>query len=130
MGMDWLLSMQPYGDTWRRGRKLLHTYVHPGVSSNYHHTQLQAARRFARGILDAKQDREVLPHLVRTNFGQTIVKMLYGIDAKDSESEYISLPEKVLQYLSDGALPGRFFVDFIPICSYSSNFISTYPVIA
>jgi hypothetical protein len=123
MSMDWILSMQPYGDTWCRGCKLLHAYVHPGVSSNYHHTQLQAARCFACGILDAKQNWDVLPHLVHTNFGQTIVKMLYSIDAKDSESEYISLPEKILQYLSDGALSGRFLLDFIPIRLYSSNFI-------
>jgi cytochrome P450 len=116
MNLKWLLSMMPYGETWRRGRKLLHSQVHPGVSPKYHPVQLRAARRFARDILNAKQDKEVLPHMVRTNFGQTIIKMVYGIDAKDGESEYISLPEKVLDNINEGGLPGRFLVDFLPIC--------------
>jgi hypothetical protein len=116
MGYGWQLSRMPYGDAWRRGRKLLHGHVHQGVSPKYHSTQLHAARRFARDILGAQQDPEVLPHMIRTNIGQTIIKLVYAIDVKDTESEYISLPEKVVRHVSEGSLPGRFLVDLLPIC--------------
>jgi cytochrome P450 len=110
------MAFLPYGDAWRRSRKLLHAHVHPGVSPQYHSVQLTAAHRFVRDVLAAKQDKEVLPALVRTNFGHTIIKILYGIDVRDEESEYISLPEQVLDALNDVSQPGRYLVDLIPIC--------------
>jgi cytochrome P450 len=123
MGFDWLLSRLHYGDAWRRGRRLLHAHVHPGVSPRYHSTQLLSARRFARDILNAKQDNEVLPHVIRANIGRTIIKIVYGIDVKDSGSEFISMPEKVIGDVNEGSIPGRFLVDFLPICK---RYISRY----
>jgi hypothetical protein len=116
MDLKWLLSATPYGNTWRRSRKLLHTHVHQGISPKYHSTQLDAARRFVHEILNAKQDTEVLPYTIRTHFGRMITKIVYGIDVSDSESEYITLPEKVISNISEASIPGRFLVDFFPMC--------------
>jgi hypothetical protein len=115
MGLKWLMSMQPYGDRWRRGRKLMHAHVHQGVANQYHGVQVDSARRFVQEILATKTDKEALSLAVRSNFGRSIIKMVYGIDVKTSESEYISLPEKILENVSEGATPGRFLVDFIPL---------------
>jgi hypothetical protein len=97
---------------------VLHTYVHQGASSKYHPTQLQGARRFARDILYAKQDPEVLPHMIRASIGQTIIKIVYGIDVKDTNSKYISLPEKVVRDVNEGILLSRFLVNLLPVCKY------------
>jgi hypothetical protein len=115
-GFVWLLSNLPYGDAWRRGRKLLHAHVNLSVAPKYYPTQLNAAHRFVRDILSAKQDKEVLPALVRANFGYTIIKIVYGIDARGEDDEYLTLPEKVLQTINAVAQPGRFLVDLLPIC--------------
>jgi hypothetical protein len=115
MGLKWLLSMQPYGDLWRRGRKLLHGHVHQGVAPQYHPVQIESARRFIREILLTKTEKEALPHAIQSNFGRSIIKMIYGIDAKGDDSEYITIPERVLANISEGGTPGRFLVDFIPM---------------
>jgi cytochrome P450 len=115
MDMLWSLARLPYGDKWRRGRKLLHAHVHQGVVHRYHPIQLASARRFAQDILSIKPDKEALAKAVRANFGRTIIKIVYGVDAPDMESEYISLPEKVLVHTVQGGAPGRWFVDSWPI---------------
>lgn len=115
MGFKWLLSTMMYGDKWRRGRKMLHAHVHSGVSPSYWPVQMQAARQFVQTLFAAPQTPDTLPQIVRTSFAQTIVKMVYGIDAKDPKSDYISVPEKVLEALNVSMLPGRFLVDYISI---------------
>jgi hypothetical protein len=116
MDMKWVLFRMPYGDRWRRGRKLLHAHIHQGVAVRYHPVQIASARRFARDILSVKTEKEALANVVRASFGQSIIKMVYGIDAQDADSEYISLPEQVIRYTSQGATPGRFLVDSLPFC--------------
>jgi hypothetical protein len=119
MGFHWSLAFQRYGPVWRRGRKMLHGHIHIGVSHVHHPTQIISARRLARELLSAKQEKEVLPHLVRTNFGQFALKMIYGLDIKDPQHEYMTVTDNVIEALSESGLPGRFFVDFIPICEYN-----------
>jgi cytochrome P450 len=118
MGFGWMLTLLPYGDHWRRSRKLLHTHMHPGIMPKYHSVQLAAARRFARDILDAKQDDDVLHRMIHTSIGQTIIKVVYGIDLNETDSEYVSLTEKLVDNFNEATLPGRFLVDFLPVCKY------------
>jgi cytochrome P450 len=118
MDLGWQLATLPYGDTWRRGRKLLHAHVHPGATPKYNSVLVHAARRFARDILSAKQDDDILPYVIHANVGQTIVKVVYGIDVTDTDSEYITLPERVVDYMNEAVSPGRFLVEFFPICEY------------
>jgi cytochrome P450 len=113
--MLWPLSRMPYGDRWRRGRKLLHAHVHQGVVCRYHSIQLASARRFAQDILSVKTDKEALAKAARASFGRMITKVVYGIDAPNAESEYISLPEQVLHHLVQGSAPRRFLVDSWPV---------------
>lgn len=130
MGLKWLMSMQPYGDIWRRGRKLMHAHVHQGVAPQYHVVQVDSARRFAQEILTTKTDKEALSLAVRSNFGRSIIKMVYGITVKPGKSEYISLPETVLENISEGATPGRFLVDFIPLREWSAPWPRTILTLA
>jgi hypothetical protein len=118
MDIKWPVAMMPYGELWRRARKLFHAHVHQGVAHRYHPAQLDSARRFARDILATRTDKEALPKAVRANFGRSIIKMTYGIDVADDESEFISLPEKVNQGIIDAGTPGRFLVDFLPFCEW------------
>lgn len=116
MKFDWLLTFINYNDKWRRGRKLFHAHFNQGVITRYHHVQLDAARRFAREIIGAKKNKEALPSMIHTNFGQTIMRIVYGIDVKNKESPYISLPEKVMEAHNKAGVPGHFLVDFATFC--------------
>jgi hypothetical protein len=90
--------------------------VHSSAATTYQPVQLASARALVVDLLRAKLNMNILPTMVRTNFGKTTIKMVYGIDVKNGEDEYISMPEKVLHVLSEAAIPGRFFVDLFPIC--------------
>jgi hypothetical protein len=92
----------------------------------YAPVQLGMARRFIRDLLASEMARPVdrlsqpakavLPHMIRSNFGMTAVRMLYGIDVRDpvAEAVYVGIPERVLHILSECGTPGRFLVDFFP----------------
>jgi cytochrome P450 len=112
----WVFSLLPYGEHWRRSRKLFHAHVHQGIVHRYHPVQLESARRLARDILATKTDKEALPAAVKANFGRFIMKMVYGIDPADSNSEYLTLQQKVVDDFDDACTPGRFLVDFFPLC--------------
>lgn len=121
MKFEWSFVVLPYGELWRRKRKLMHTHVHQGVSDQFHPIQTACARRFVRDILAEKSDKEALPQAVRLNFAQMIIKVVYGIDVENYQSEYIALPEKVIADFSQVCTPGRFLVDFIPIRTVLSS---------
>jgi cytochrome P450 len=115
MDFGWVFSLMPYGERWRRSRKPFHAHFHQGVVHQYGAVQLESARRLARDILTIEKDKEALLNAAKASFGRSIIKMVYGIDAADSNSEYISLPQKVLGDIDDAVTPGRFLVDFFPI---------------
>jgi cytochrome P450 len=106
----------PYGGRWRKGRKLLHNYLHIGAASSFNPVQITAARRLVVDLL-SKQERPssgTLSKAVRLNVGQTIIKIVYGIDVKDTGSKFISLPEQLNGFLRESVMPGRFLVDLVP----------------
>jgi hypothetical protein len=105
----------------------MHSHINPGVTNRYYPIQVASARRFARDILTVKHEKEALPQAVRLNFAQTILKMVYGIDVDSHESDYVSLPEKVLEKLAKAMAPGRYLVDAIPICKpFTRNILGLY----
>jgi cytochrome P450 len=116
MGFDWSFASMPYGEKWKQSRKLLHAHVHSSAATTYRPIQLASARGLVVDLLCTEHSQDVLPDMIRTNFGRTTIKMVYGIDIKSGEDEYITIPEKVLHALSEAAIPGRFLVDVLPIC--------------
>jgi hypothetical protein len=127
MDFEWVIAFMPYGERWRRSRKLIHAHTHLGVVPQYQPTQLLSARRFVHDLLISEASRPadrlshdamaVLHHTVRVNFGITAARLIYGIDVQDhtAEAKYVGTPEVVLHAINEAAVPGRFLVDFIPL---------------
>jgi cytochrome P450 len=118
MNFDWAITVLPYGDMWRRKRKLVTAHIHAGVAARYHPVQLASARRFARDILAVGKGTEPLRPAVSLFLGQVIIKAVYGIDVKHVGSEYITYPERIVEGFSIACTPGRFMIDFLPFCQY------------
>jgi hypothetical protein len=108
---QWMFSLLPYGVLWRQKRKLMHGYVHAGVADRYYPIQIAAARRFARDIPSIVPEKEALPPAIRFSFGQTILKIVHGINVDGHESEYIALPEQVIERAAKAVALGRYLVD-------------------
>jgi cytochrome P450 len=118
MGLDWSFAVMPYGAKWQERRRLLHAHVRSSAAVAYQPVQLASARGLVVDLLLAEHNMNVLPDMIRTNFGTTTMKMVYGIDIKSCEDEYITIPEKVLHAVSEAVIPGRFLVDALPICMW------------
>jgi hypothetical protein len=118
MMLQWNFGLLPYGELWRRKRKLMHAHFHPGVADRYHSVQLASVRRFAQNILVTKNEKEDLLPVVRLSFAQMFFKAVYGIDVDSYKSEYISLPEQLAKNVDKAITPGRFIVDVLPICAW------------
>lgn len=48
------MVIQPYGPTWRIGRRYLHEYFRRGIIHQYHAAQRREARAFLRRALEFK----------------------------------------------------------------------------
>jgi hypothetical protein len=128
MDLGWSMAVMPYGNYWRRNRKLFHAHTHAGAAVAYQPAQMSSARRFVCDLLDSESSQPAdrlgksakanLPRLVRTNFGLTALRMIYGIDVGDpkSVSNYINTSEGVLHAINEAGVPGRFLVDLFPWC--------------
>jgi cytochrome P450 len=119
---------QPYGEDWRRSRKLLHPHVHTNAVSQYHSIQLTAARAFVRELLEAESSPDALPALVWKDFAETINKIVYGIHIKTEQErvDYIDIPTQFLKMLSESATPGRFWVDGLHFRAYIGTLRSSH----
>lgn len=134
--MDWVIATYPYGDRWRQGRKLLHSYARAGAVVKYEGIQLRSARRLIRDLLASEVSRpkdrmcadarSALPQLIRKSFALNAVRIIYGIDVQDSvkDAHYVDVPEKVLAATNKAGIPGQFFVDLIPFCEFPLYMIS------
>lgn len=130
---SWNIGFLPYGSHWRLGRKIIHSQTHAIAAARYQPIQLRGARRFIGDLLAAEPLRphdklseaakSILPRLIRRNFTFTTVHMIYGIDVRDpiAEARYVDVPEKVLHIINKGLTPGRFLVDFLPLCAFANN---------
>jgi hypothetical protein len=116
MDCKWILAFLPYGGRWRKGRKLLHNYLHIGVASTFNPVQITAARRLVANLLSQQEhpSSSTLLTAVRLDVGQRIMKIVYGLDVKDAGSEFISIPEQLNLFLGECVIPGKFLVDLVP----------------
>lgn len=48
-------------------------------------------------------------------FGATIFQIVYGIEIEDTSNKYLRLAEESLESAAAALVPGRFWVDFMPI---------------
>jgi cytochrome P450 len=122
MDGKWILGFMPYGELWRKERKLMHTYMHAGAVPTFHPVQITAAHRLVIDLLAAPQHSSTLPSVVQCNIGQTIIKIVYGIDVKDADSDLASIPGQFARLLTESLMPGRFLVDLIPACEFWDMF--------
>jgi cytochrome P450 len=116
MKVDWAIVQLPYGDVWRRKRKLMYSHMNPGAVARYHPVLVTTAHRFARSIPTAEMSPEGLQSAVSLYLGQTLIKAMYGIDVANAQSDFIRLPQKLVENFTLISIPGNFMVDVFPLC--------------
>ncbi|KAL0958951.1 hypothetical protein HGRIS_014263 [Hohenbuehelia grisea] len=120
MGWDWSFGHMPYGERWRRHRKLFHRQFQPSVVNSFFPIHIRETHALLKRLLDTPDD--MINHL-RHNAASTIMKVTYGIDVAPRDDYYINIAERALDGMAKAASPGAFLVDLVPILKYIPQWV-------
>ncbi|PPQ80129.1 hypothetical protein CVT25_001428 [Psilocybe cyanescens] len=115
MQMDYNMAMLPYGQWWRRHRRVFNEHFHHNTVWRYCPIQLREARVLLFRLLVSPEN---FLHHIRHSFAATIMSAAYGISVEDSGDPHITNAEKALAGLAAAGIPGSFLVDLIPALKY------------
>ncbi|KIY50241.1 cytochrome P450 [Fistulina hepatica ATCC 64428] len=115
MGYSWSVVFMPYGERWTRTRQLFLTYFHQRNIPSYHPTLTRETHALLRRLTETPED--FFEHC-RLMFASTILDLAYGLKASGRYDPIIVNGEKVLKTIGEAAVPGRFWVDFMPFLQY------------
>ncbi|OBZ65325.1 O-methylsterigmatocystin oxidoreductase [Grifola frondosa] len=114
MGWEWAIPLMPYGQLWRRTRRVLNHYFHHGMIQNYHASQLREVHRLLQSLfLSPDQfDRHI-----RHAFGAVMLSITYGIEVTGTDDEYAIIAGKAADTM-EHLISGSHLVDMIPLLRY------------
>ncbi|OBZ67621.1 O-methylsterigmatocystin oxidoreductase [Grifola frondosa] len=112
-GWEWNLGFMPYGKLWRRTRRTFHQHFNQVAIPKYRGVQLRESRRFLYHLLTSPDNA----------FGATMLKMVYGIELAEDDTEYTATTESALEGVIEGLVPGRFWVEFFPFLRHIPSWV-------
>jgi len=120
--------LQPYGDNWRKQRRLVAQDFSSAKIPRYHGLQEKEARILVRNIL---KDPSSLESQIKLRIGIIIIRVTYGYYIQDENDPFLATPLIAMENFSKATAPGNFLVDFIPSLRYiprwmpGSGFLNT-----
>ncbi|EJF61737.1 cytochrome P450 [Dichomitus squalens] len=119
-GQSASFAQMPYGEKWRRHKRAFWQCFYPEAIVDYQPIQRASAHRFLERVLD---DPSRLVKLIRFGFASSILKVAYGIKAKDETDPFISIVEAGHEGVVDGLPSGRFLVEYLPFLRHVQPWI-------
>ncbi|KAI0697650.1 cytochrome P450 [Cerioporus squamosus] len=110
-GSDLNFGLFPYGQRWRQHRRLFWQHFTSRAVLQYQAVQRDAAQKFL--VLLLKDPSSFKKH-IRFTFSSAVLKILYDIDAAEDNDPYISNVDAALEGVSQGLVPGKYMVEFLP----------------
>lgn len=106
------LVLLPYGDRFRRYRKLFHQLIgSPYAMRRFLPIEERGMRRFLRKLV-AKPD-DLSTH-IRWTVGSIILKISHGYEVREKRDPFVELAERATEQFSTATAPGGFLVDVLP----------------
>ncbi|KAG0698625.1 cytochrome P450 [Suillus ampliporus] len=115
MGWNWSFGHMPYGERWRKHRKMFERQFRPAIAPTYWPTQRKEAHKLIRNILETPGD--LIEHL-RHNAASVIMNVIYGIEIAPRGDKYIDIAEEALDGMAKAAAPGAFLVNIFPFLKH------------
>ncbi|KAF8165086.1 cytochrome P450 [Crassisporium funariophilum] len=106
------LVLLPYGDRFRRYRRLFHSLIgsQAAVKRFFPSEELEA-RRFLRRVLRKPDD---LAALIRKTAGAVVLRISHGYEVQENNDPFVELADQATEQFSLATAPGGFLVDLIP----------------
>ncbi|CAA7263631.1 unnamed protein product [Cyclocybe aegerita] len=107
--------LQPYGDNWRKQRRLVAHDFGQAMAPRYHSLQEKEARILVRNVL---KDPSSLVSQIKLRIGIIIIRVTYGYYIQSENDPILTTPLTAMDNFSYSTSPGNFLVDFIPILKH------------
>ncbi|KAF7355007.1 hypothetical protein MSAN_01416200 [Mycena sanguinolenta] len=106
------LVLLPYGDRFRRFRRLFHNIIGSrSAMKQFFPVEELETRRFLRRVLAKPGD---LRKHIRKTAGAVILRISHGYEVKETNDPFVDLAEQATEQFSLSTAPGGFMVDMIP----------------
>ncbi|OCH85657.1 cytochrome P450, partial [Obba rivulosa] len=115
MGWDWSFGMIPFGERWKRHRKLFDRQLRASNVSTFWSIQEDRTRSLLVCLLNSPENLAIPSHMNRNITASTIMKIIYGIDILPQDDHYITVAEEALAMMAKAAASRAFLVDFLPV---------------
>ncbi|EKM52333.1 uncharacterized protein PHACADRAFT_164255 [Phanerochaete carnosa HHB-10118-sp] len=120
MGLDRSMPLLPYGSEWRKCRKLEHIALNATAVKQYRPMLEHFSAMLALDILG---DPDNFYELTRLCASRIILSVTYGLSARVTDSEYITLAEDTMRIVTSSIRPGAYLCDLIPIMKYLPGWV-------
>ncbi|KAG6881030.1 hypothetical protein C0995_003306, partial [Termitomyces sp. Mi166 len=107
------LVLLPYGDRFRRFRRLFHGIIGSRASmKQFSYIEELETQKFLRRVLAKPAD---LAEHVRHTAGAIILRISHGYEVKENNDPFVELADKATEQFSLATAPGAWLVDVLPI---------------
>ncbi|OSD07435.1 cytochrome P450 [Trametes coccinea BRFM310] len=110
-----IIGFMPYGEYWRRHRRVFWQHFHPNEVRKFWPVQQAAVRVLLSKLLATPSACQVL---LRYAFTASVMKSIYGADVIDMEDKRIAIIEEVFLGLRECTISTQFLLEFLPILRY------------
>ncbi|TDL28096.1 cytochrome P450 [Rickenella mellea] len=111
MSWDSFLTFLPYGDRFRKYRRLMQQHFNSTAVNKFKPLQIEETHRFLKNMLDSPEQFERHIHLLNAS---TMMMVTYGHRVTTESDEYVRTAERAIELTVEAGSPGTHLVDFVP----------------
>jgi cytochrome P450 len=135
MKLDWVFGLMPYGDEWRRHRRMLASKFGPVAVQCFHPVQEYVSGLLVDRLLETPDDLDnhcrlyvsspikssklnwINVDIVR-HAGQSILMSTYGVLVESAKHEFVVTAQVIMDAIAETLRPGAMLIDILPICKF------------
>ncbi|KAM5539391.1 hypothetical protein V8D89_006843 [Ganoderma adspersum] len=110
VGWEWSIAFMPYGQWWRRHRRVFWQYFHPGAIPKYQDVLEQGAHRLLSRLLKTPENFE---EHIRYALGTSICKAAHSLDIAEKDDRRMEIFERALKSV-DVLIEGATVLEYMP----------------
>lgn len=115
MDVGWVLSLKPYGEEWKRHRRLFVQHLGAHAVPTFENRLLASSHTLLKGLLHSSSPEEIdkqIRHLV----ADMMMRITYGYDVKGIDDPFVGLLRRLALEVMEGMNPVRYLVNVFPWC--------------
>ncbi|KIW10225.1 hypothetical protein PV08_11186 [Exophiala spinifera] len=113
----------PYGDLWRRGRKVMHNMTMHASATSYRPVQIYESERLLYDLIQTPQQYE---HLFERYAAAVVMRLCYGKTVKTGNEKFVQDIIEIVHTVERVASPGAYLVDTFPILMYLPSWVAPF----